>query len=121
MAENHKATIDAVNEAFAKNDLEAFLAHCADDVRWTMYGDRTVNGKQAIRDWMGPMMTEAPIFTITNVIVSGDTGVATAHMTMKNKEGAPEPYASCDVYRFRGGKIAELESYVVKTNEAGGA
>jgi hypothetical protein len=34
---------------------------------------------------------------------------------MKNKEGLTESFSYCDVYRFEGGKIAELTSYVVKT------
>jgi hypothetical protein len=36
---------------------------------------------------------------------------------MTGTNGALEPYAYCDVYRFRGDKIAELRSYVVSTKD----
>ena len=47
-----------VNAAFAAGSTEGFLACCAEDVAWTMVGDTTVQGKDAIRQWMtsmGPM------------------------------------------------------------------
>jgi ketosteroid isomerase-like protein len=34
---------------------------------------------------------------------------------MKDKEGKAVPYSYCDIYRFRGGKIVELRSFVTKT------
>jgi uncharacterized protein len=36
-------------------------------------------------------------------------------MIMKEKDGKTVPYAYCDIYRFRDGKIAELNSFVIKT------
>jgi ketosteroid isomerase-like protein len=36
-------------------------------------------------------------------------------MTMKEKDGKTVPYGYCDIYRFRDGKIVELNSFVIKT------
>ena len=36
-------------------------------------------------------------------------------MTMKEKDGKTVPYEYCDIYRFQGGKIVELSSFVIKT------
>ena len=59
---------------------------------------------------------ESPKFTVVNpVIAEGDFVVARGDMTMKDKDGKTVPYAYCDIYRFRGDKIVELRSFVIKT------
>jgi len=49
------------------------------------------------------------------IIVEGDSVAAYGDMKMKDKEGKTVPYGYCDIYRFSGDKIAELRSFVVKT------
>jgi uncharacterized protein len=51
MSAKNKKIIEKVNAAFAQGSLEAFLSLCADDVTWTIVGNRTVKGKDAIREW----------------------------------------------------------------------
>jgi ketosteroid isomerase-like protein len=118
MATSHKRTIEEANDAFAKNDIDAFLALCADDIVWTMVGDKTVTGKEAIRQWMASMPSEAPIFTVDQIIGDGDFVTAFGTMTMADQEGKPTPYDYCDVYRFRGDQIAEMRSFVMRTAPA---
>jgi uncharacterized protein len=116
MAVHNKAIVEKINAAFAEGNVEGFLAFCADDVAWTMVGDKTVQGKDAIRQWiasMGPM--EPPQFTVNNVIAEGDFVTAYGDMTMKDKDGAVVPYAYCDIYHFRGDKIIELSAFVIQT------
>jgi uncharacterized protein (TIGR02246 family) len=113
---SNKEIVEKVNTAFAENSVEGFLSFCADDVEWTMVGDRRVKGKDAIRNWMGSMPPEPPQFTVQNVVAEGDFVVAYGDMTMK-EEGKVTPYSYCDVYRFQGGRIAELRSYVVKAGQ----
>jgi ketosteroid isomerase-like protein len=114
MSVHNKAIVEKVNAAFAEGSTEGFLACCADDVAWTMVGDKTMQGKDAIRQWiasMGPM--EPPQFTVNNVIAEGDFVTAYGDMTMKDKDGAVVPYAYCDIYHFRGDKIIELSAFVI--------
>ena len=116
MAVNTKAIVEKVNAAFAAGSTEGFLACCADDVAWTMVGDTTVRGKDAIRQWMasmGPM--EPPQLTVHNVIAEGDVVTAYGDMTMQDKDGAVVPYAYCDIYYFRGDTIVELRAFVIQT------
>ena len=40
MATDRKEIVNKVNDAFAENNVEGFLALCANDVEWTMVGDR---------------------------------------------------------------------------------
>ena len=42
-------------------------------------------------------------------------------MNMKEKDGSKAPYSYCDIYRFRGDKIAELSSFVIKTQATSGS
>jgi ketosteroid isomerase-like protein len=112
----NKEIVEKVNAAFAEGGVEGFLSFCADDVEWTIVGDKTVKGKDAIRQWMASMGgMEPPKFTVNNVIAEGDFVTASGDMTMKDKDGKVAPYAYCDIYRFRDGKIVELRSFVVKT------
>jgi uncharacterized protein (TIGR02246 family) len=119
MSAIRKEIVEKVNAAFAENNLEGFLWFCADDVLWTMVGDRTVNGKDAIREWMAAMDFEPPEFTVDAVIAEGDFVAAHGDMIMKEKDGTTVPYSYCDIYRFRGDKIVELRSFVIKTSGNG--
>lgn len=115
MAAKNKEIVEKVNASFAEGGVEGFLSHCADDVVWTMVGNKTTRGKNAIREWMASMDIEPPKFTVDNIIAEGDFVTAYGNMTMKEKDGKAVPYAYCDIYHFRDGKIAELNSFVIKT------
>ena len=113
MSEKNKETVKQVNAAFNENNIEGFLEVCAENVKWTMIGDKVVEGKDGIREFaasMGDM--EPPVITNKNIIAEGDSVAAYGEMTMGGKK-----YDYCDIYQFQAGKIAELSSYVV-TNEA---
>lgn len=114
MSAARKQIVTKINEAFARNDVEAFLAFCIDDVEWTMVGEKTVTGKAAIRAWMTSGPSEPPLFTTDAVIAEGDHVVATGYMTM-TESGAVVPYSYCDVWTFRGDQVASLKAYVLKT------
>lgn len=117
MSTKNKQIVEKINDSFAKGNTEGFLENCADNVVWRMIGDKTFTGKNAIREFMASMEgTEPPKFTVDNTIAEGDSVVSYGDMTMTEK-GKTTPYSYCDVYRFKGDKIAELTSYVVKTAE----
>jgi uncharacterized protein len=115
MSEKNKNIVNEVNEAFANNRVEDFLKHCSNDVVWRMIGEKTTNGIDEIREWMSQMEgTEPPKFTIDEIIAEGESVVCRGDMTMKDKEGVEGKYAYCDFYRFKNGKIAQLDSYVIQ-------
>lgn len=95
------------------------MEHCVEDVEWTMIGEKSVKGKEATREWMKSMGDmEPPKITVSKIIAEGDSVAAYGDMTMKDKDGKTVPYGYCDIYRFSGDKIAELNSFVVKTEKA---
>lgn len=115
MSSTNKEIVEMVNASFAEGGVEGFLSHCADDVVWTMVGNKSTRGKNAIREWMASMDMEPPEFTVDNIIAEGDFVTAYGDMALKEKDGKTVPYAYCDIYRFRDGKIVELNSFVIKT------
>lgn len=115
MSAKNKEVFKKADAAFAEGSIEGFLSFCVDDVVWTIIGEKTVKGKDAIRQWLASIDMEPPKFTVENVIAEGDLLTAHGNMTMKDKEGKIVPYAYCDIYRFQDGKIVELTSFVIKT------
>jgi uncharacterized protein len=118
MHDENKKIVKEVNEAFANNRVEDFLKHCSDDIVWRMIGEKTTNGIDEIREWMSQMEgAEPPKFTIDETLAEGDSVVCRGNMTMKDKEGVEGKYAYCDFYRFKSGKITQLDSYVVQLKQ----
>ena len=115
MSENNKAILEAANAANAAGNYEGFLSFCTDDTKWTFVGDKTLNGKEAVRQYMAETYTEPPKFTVANLIAEGDVVVAVGDITLKDKDGKAAAYSYCDVWRFRDGQMVELKAFVIKT------
>jgi uncharacterized protein len=119
MSVSRKETVQRINEAFAENNLERVLSFCTDDLTWTMVGDTTVKGKDAIRKWMASMDPQPPKFSIQQTVAEGDVVVTRGDMLMAEKKNGPSiPYTFCDIYRFAGDKVAELTAFVIRTDRA---
>jgi len=115
MSARNRTVIEKVNDAFARNDVEALLSYCTDDFRWTMVGDSPIQGKDAIRSFMAAAPPEPPHFSVDTVVADGDFVTCIGEMTM-HTDGKVVPYAYCDVWRFNGEKIAELKAFVIRTD-----
>ncbi|MBD1847952.1 nuclear transport factor 2 family protein [Cyanobacteria bacterium FACHB-63] len=115
MSENNKAILEAANAAIAKGNYEGFLSFCADDTQWTFVGDKTLKGKEAVRQWMATEYMEPPLNIVANLIAEGDFVTALGDLTIKDKDGKAADYSYCDIWRFRGGKMVELKAFVIKT------
>lgn len=117
MAEENKAILAKANAAVAEGDYEGFLAFCADDTKWTFVGDKILEGKEAVRQWMTTeYQVEPPKNSVTHLIAEGDFVTAVGDIAVKTKEGKAVHYAYCDVWRFQGGKLVELKAFVIKAD-----
>jgi ketosteroid isomerase-like protein len=119
MAENNKAILEKANTAITKGDNEGFLVFCTDDTEWTFIGDKTLKGKEAVRQYMATAYKEPPKFMVANLIAEGDFVTAIGLITMKDGDGREVQYEYCDVWRFRDGKMAELKAFVIRLQDAG--
>ena len=115
MSEKNKAILEKGNAAIAEGNNEGFLSLCADDTEWTFVGDKTLKGKEAVRQWMAATYVEPPKFNVAHLIAEGDFVTAVGDITMKDEDGKAARYSYCDVWRFRGGQIAELRAFVIKS------
>jgi uncharacterized protein (TIGR02246 family) len=114
MIENNKAVLEKANAAVAQGDNEGFLSHCTEDTKWVFVGDKTLHGKEAVRQWMATTYVEPPKFMVENLIAEGDFVTAIGKISMKDENGETASYLYCDVWRFRDGKMAELKAFVIK-------
>jgi uncharacterized protein len=87
MSARNKDVIEKVNAAFARNDVEAFLAYCAEDFVWTMVGEKPILGKDAVRTFLSSAPPEPPKFSVDAVVTEGDLVVAQGDITMNEKGG----------------------------------
>lgn len=120
MATSNKEIVEEVNKKFTNGDSEGFLEFCDENVTWSMVGESSKNGKKVIRDWMAGMKDmEPPKFTVTETIQEGDSVACRGDMKMKDETGMAGDYSFVDFYRFKNGKITELNSYIVKHKTEG--
>jgi ketosteroid isomerase-like protein len=77
-------------------------------------GDRTLAGKDAVRQWMQTAYVEAPDFKVHRMIADGESLAALGEIMVKDGQGQPVRHSYCDVWRFRDGLMAELRAFVIK-------
>ena len=119
MSDQNKAILTRADAFVARGDYEQFLSYCTDDTEWTFVGERTLTGKQAVRQYMSAAYVEPPQFTVTRLIAEGDFVTVLGDISIRDGTGKVLRSAYCDVWRFRGGKIAELKAFVVEIKQDG--
>ncbi len=108
----NQAILIEANEAFSRGDYERFLTYCTDDTKWVYVGDRTIIGKEALRQYLATAYAEST-FTIERYIEEGNYLTALGIIKLKDNEGKLVNYSVCDVWTFREGKLAELKAFVI--------
>jgi ketosteroid isomerase-like protein len=90
MSEAHKQTLESANAAIRKRDFEGFLKFCTEDTTWTFEGDRTLTGKDAVRQWMQTAYVEAPDFQLHRMIADGEFVAALGEIMVKDAPAATQ-------------------------------
>lgn len=121
MPENHKEILQKANAAILQGDYEGFLAFCTEDTEWTFVGDKTLKGKQAVREWMADEYQEPPKFEVHHLVAENGFVAALGEITLKDEAGKDARHAYCDVWRFRDGRMAGLQAFVIEAGPKGGA
>jgi len=105
----HKA-----NEFVKKGNYESFLVYCTQDTKWVFVGERILEGRDKVREYMKEFYLEPPVFTVEKTIEDGNYVTVTGEITLKAANGTYNHYDYCDVWRFENGKIAELKAFVIE-------
>jgi len=110
----HQQVIDRYMEGFRRSDHEAILGCLADDVVWRIHGVRTTHGKIEFDDEIeNPAFEGSPELTVERTIAAGDVVVVTGTGVGLHREAGRFRFAYSDLFTFRDGLIAEVDSYVV--------
>jgi ketosteroid isomerase-like protein len=114
MSDNNKEVLKRANAAITGGDHEGFLALCTEDTEWEFVGERTLRGKEAVRQWMKTAYQKPPVFVVEYLIAEGDFVTAVGTITLEDENGQAADHAYCDVWRFHEGKMAALKAFVIK-------
>ena len=114
MSVNNKAILEKANKSITEGDNEGFLSFCTEDTEWTFVGDKTLKGKDAVRQYMATAYLEPPKFNVEILIAENEFVTAVGQITMKDENGEYTTYSYCDLWRFRDGKMAQLKAFVIK-------
>ncbi|MFC4209842.1 nuclear transport factor 2 family protein [Pedobacter lithocola] len=113
-AKKNKETLIKGNAAIAAGEYETFLGFCAETTRWEFVGEKTLTGKQAVRDYMQEFYIEPPKFTLIDIIAENDFVTAIGSIQIKSESGDWAEYSYCDVWRFENGQMVDLRAFVIK-------
>jgi ketosteroid isomerase-like protein len=116
-------TISQVRDIFKNieaGDGEAFFAHVADDVDWTVEGTHPLAGHYRSKaDFqahtfakLNKVLPQGTQLHVEHALVSGDWAVVELHSLATAKNGLRFDNRYCWVCRFGGDKIAEVRAYL---------
>jgi ketosteroid isomerase-like protein len=99
---------------FRTSDHARVLATLADDVEWVIHGHRTTHGKAEFDSEIeNPAFTGSPELDVQRVYEDGRVVVTTGEGRGVSVDHGPFRFAFNDVFTFRDGLIARVDSYVV--------
>lgn len=101
------------NVAFATGNAQFICDHVSEDVRWTIFGDKEIVGKEQFVQEIDRMKEYIADEIIIHHIISHDKQGATNGQMIMDEQ----VYAFCDIYIFQSASsnlITHMQSYVVK-------
>lgn len=115
MESGYKDIIAQANLALQNNDPDGFISFCSDHIKWTMLGETPMDGKDDVLKFLEPMKgTKPAVLNMQLSIQEGNLVASTG--SMKMPDDGPE-MLFCDIYRFVGDKIEEIQSYIVEVKD----
>ena len=121
MADTGKVTVETLRrlvDAFSAHDLDAVMGFFTDDCVLEMprgpdpWG-RRLQGREAVRSGLASRFAGIPDvhYGDDRHWVSGDRGCSEWLLTGTTTQGEPVEARGCDLFEFRGDKIARKDSY----------
>jgi predicted SnoaL-like aldol condensation-catalyzing enzyme len=113
---NTKILLEA-NQLVRDGKYEDYLCYLTEDSKWEFVGERTLVGKDAVRQYIREFYLAPPIFDMERSIEEGDLVTAAGNISLKNQDGSYSHYSYCDIWRFDNGKLAEVTAYVIEKTD----
>ncbi len=111
---DNKTVLEKANAAISEGDHETFLTYCTENTKWVFVGDKTLFGKEQVRNYMTDAYKTPPRFDVGYMIGEDDYVMATGTISLKNGDGQWTTYDYCDIWRFENGLMAELRAFVIE-------
>ncbi|WP_370326480.1 nuclear transport factor 2 family protein [Euzebya sp.] len=106
--------VDRYMDGFRRSDHRAILDCLTDDVVWRIHGHRTTVGKAEFDDEIENPSDEGSPELVVERTIEAEGVVVTAGTGVAHHRGAGRvEFAYNDIFTFRDGRIAEVDSYVV--------
>jgi uncharacterized protein len=106
--------VDRYMDGFRRSDHEAILDCLTDDVVWIIHGFRTTKGKAEFDGEIeNPAFEGSPELSVERTVEDGDVVVVTGTGVGHHRENGRFRFAYGDLFTFRDGLIAQVDSYVV--------
>ncbi|SKB07531.1 nuclear transport factor 2 family protein [Aeromicrobium choanae] len=106
--------LDRYMDGFRRSDHAMVLGCLTDDVVWRVHGLRTTNGQAEFDDEIeNPDFEGSPELTVNRTIEAGEVIVITGTGVGHHRQAGRFAFVFSDVFTFRAGLIAEVDSYVV--------
>lgn len=101
-------------DGFRAGDHPRILATLTDDVEWVIHGHRTTRGKSEFDGEIeNPGFSGSPELDVHRTYEDGPVVITTGEGRGNSVEHGPVRFAFNDLFTFRGGRIARVDSYVV--------
>lgn len=115
---NMDRSIVQIAEAFSRHNFADAYPYLTDDVQWHLVGDRHLVGRDHVIDacehsaeYLAGMTTT---FTKFKFMTGDSSVVIDSEAEYVDDEGQSAVIASCDIYEFSDGRLAEITSYTVQ-------
>jgi ketosteroid isomerase-like protein len=112
---SYTALLERYMDGFRNGDHAAILSCLTDDVVWHIHGVRSTHGSdEFMAEVTNPSFEGLPVLTVERLIESGDVVVMTGSGSGRLWDGGPFNFEFNDIFTFRDGLIAQLDSYLVQ-------
>ena len=112
---SQRAIVDDYMDGFRASDHERILATLTDDVEWIIHGHRTTVGKTDFDSEIeNPAFTGSPELRVDRTYEDGNVVITTGEGRGATRDHGPFRFGFNDIFTFRDGLIARVDSYIVQ-------
>lgn len=108
--------VQEITIALAKGDVKSVLNSVTEDIRWSIVGDRVLQGTEQFVEALQEKKNEKVVeLKIQHIATHGKTGAVDGTLKFKNKS-----HAFCHMYEFsnaKGNAVKEITSYIIKIEQ----
>ena len=109
--------MDQIAEAFCSHRFIETFPYMADEIKWNNIGREELIGREAVIDQCGKaakfLETVSSTITKLKIYRAEPFVIVEGAAQFQDQENQTSSVASCDVFRFLGGRLVEITSYVI--------